>query len=67
MLQDPGQAYQGSWEVDRCAFQKLCVHESGGVPWPLWLGGVKLGSQAWENGIGCSEVFRILWRELACP
>ena len=67
MLQDPGKAYQGSWEVDRRAFQQFCVHESGGVPLHMRLGGFKLGSQAWENGIGCSEVFRILWRELACP
>ena len=66
MLQDPGKAYQGSREVDCRAFQQFCVHETG-VPLHMRLGGFKLGSQAWENGIGCSEVFRILWRELACP
>ena len=67
MLQDPGKAYQGSWEVDRRAFQQFCVHERGGVSLHMWLGGFKLSSQAWEDGIGCSEVFCRLWRELACP
>ena len=51
MLQDPGKAYQGLWEVDHRAFQQFCVHESGGVSLHMWLGGFNSGLPATRNDL----------------
>ena len=66
MLQDPGKAHNGPWKVDCRACQQFGVHDYGELLLLMWLGCFVLRSQAGEDSVGCLQVFRSLWRELAC-